>query len=90
MAYVPIVGPDGNVWVPREDLTDEELSMVGAHRHAIGLALGGEAEGIFRLTEFENRVVAGVPLVTDLGQLEDIDEAQRLDIEEFYEDLPPV
>lgn len=89
MAYVPIAGDEGNVWVPEGNLSDEELSVIGAHRDAIGAFLSHDPEGARRVAEHEGTVVAGVALVTDLDRIEELGAENRFDIDEFYRQSPP-
>jgi len=85
VAEVPIAGPEGIVRVPEDQLSDDELSTIGAHHNAIGSFLAHTPEADKKVAEFEGVEVAGVQLLTDLDRIEELAADHQLDIEEFYE-----
>lgn len=82
---VPIAGPDGIVWVPTDELTEDELSTIGAHHNAIAAFLSERDAKGKQVANFKGKVVHGVPLVTDRMAILDLDDADRLTFETFYE-----
>jgi len=83
---VPIAGPEGLVWVDRNELTDDEASIVSRHHNAIGALLSPGRDPSGRgLAEFEGKLIHGVPLITDRLKISDLDDDDMLTFERFYE-----
>jgi len=82
---VPIAGPEGLVLVDEDELTEDELSMIGRHHSAIGAFLSEKDPRGLGLAPFKGDVVHGVPLVTDRLTISDLDDDDLLTFESFYE-----
>jgi hypothetical protein len=88
--YVPVAGPDGVEWVDEDELSPEELSILGGHLAAIGSFLADATpETAERVEQFDGIVIAGNTLVTDLDRIEELAAEGQLEIEQFYEPNPP-
>lgn len=86
-SYVPKVTPDAVVWVPADELTIEERSVLASHINVAVGALG--LRGTERLADFEGIVIHGDRLATRLDDLEWLDdEGWFSEIDVFYLELP--
>ncbi len=84
MKRVPIVTPEAVVWVPEDDLTPKERSQAASHLNFAVGALG--LRGVERLRDFEGVEIGGLPLATDLADLEALDEGGGFSFDVFYWD----
>jgi hypothetical protein len=82
--YVPIITPDGTVWVEADDLEPWERSVSASHVNHVTVALG--ANDWDRLRDFEGVTLGGLPLATDPATIEDLDDRGALDFDAFYWD----
>jgi hypothetical protein len=82
---VPVAGPEGIQWVPEEELTQDELSTIGAHHNAISAFLSERDTKGKQLKPFEGVEVHGIPLITDRMRILDLDDEDRMTFENFYE-----
>lgn len=85
MSNVPIAGPEGLVWVSEDELTEEELSLLGVHHNAIGAFLSGKDPLGLQLVPLQDRKIHDVQLVTDRLTISDLDDDDLLTFENFYE-----
>jgi len=83
--HVPVAGPEGIQWVPEEELTQEELSTIGAHHNAISAFLSERDPKGKKLAPFEGVEVHDIPLITDRMKILDLDDQDRMTFENFYE-----
>jgi len=85
--YVPKVTPSAVVWVPADELTAAERSVLASHLNVAVGALG--MRGTEGLADFEGVFIHGDPLATRLDDLEWLDEEGWFaEIDVFYLDLP--
>ncbi len=82
---VPVAGPEGIQWVPEEELTQEELSTIGAHHNAISAFLSERDPKGEKLAAFRGVEVNGIPLITDRMRILDLDDQDQMTFENFYE-----
>ena len=82
---VPVAGPEGIQWVPEEELTEDELSTIGAHHNAISAFLSERDPKGKKLGPFEGVEVHGIPLITDRMRILDLDDDDQMTFENFYE-----
>lgn len=95
MGYIPII--DGNEetgfqLVSEDDLTEDEISLASAHASAIGAYLSASDDdtrdqAAKKVGGFAGKTNHGVPLLTDLDRIAELDEGDRLP-EQFYLDGP--
>jgi hypothetical protein len=82
MAYVPVPSSEGLRRVPVEDLTADELSLLGSYLNAVGKVLSNQDP--YAAEEFLGISIGGIPLPTDPDELEDLAFRNELDIDDFY------
>jgi hypothetical protein len=87
MSDIPIIGEEGYVTVPEEELTAEEISLASRHLNAITAYLNADGDtrdaAADKVGEFEGESVHGIQVVTDLDLIVDLDIDDRLP-ETFY------
>ena len=80
--YIPVITPNGLIWVPVEELEPWERSTSASHVNHVTIALGtGDFD---RLRDFEGVRLGGLPLVTDPGTIEELDDRGELGFDQFY------
>lgn len=83
-SYLPVVTPDGIMWVPADELERHERSAAATHLNYITQAL---ATGDYsQLDEFRGVQLGGLPLATDPDTLENLDDRGELALDTFYWD----
>lgn len=84
MAYVPIITPDGVIWVSEDELESRERSVAASHRNHVTIALGTNEWD--RLRAFQGVSLGGLPLATDPEAIMELDDRGDLDFDAFYWD----
>jgi hypothetical protein len=80
--YVPVVTPDGILWVQADELEWHERSAAATHLNRITQAL---ATGDYSpLRDFQGVRLGGLPLATESETLEDLDDRGELMLDAFY------
>ena len=83
--YIPVLTPNGLIWVPEADTEPWERSVDASHVNYVtqGLATGDYS----RLRDFERIRIAGLRLVTDPATIEELDDRGELHFDQFYLNL---
>jgi hypothetical protein len=85
MADVPIAGNEGIQWISETQLSKDDLSLIGSHQNAVqGFLAGRDPDGA-GLASYAGRSVNGIPLITDLDRILELDNDDLLTFEQFYE-----
>jgi hypothetical protein len=79
---IPVITPDGVIWVPADDLEAQERSVDASHVNSVTLSL--ETGDFDRMRDFEGVRLGGLALVTDQQDIEDLDDRGELGFSQFY------
>lgn len=80
--WVPVITPDGVVWVEADDLEPWERSVSASHVNHVTVALGTGDWG--RMRDFEGMSLGGLALATSPVTITELDDEGWLDFDAFY------